>query len=94
VINSGAKPLQSYTIVATDQSSGNVETTDSNAFTERVSCKLQEERSAVDPGNSGYIYENDFTYDPKGHSFLVYVTICPNNDLEGECVSQGFIIAP
>jgi len=94
VINNGAKPLQSYSIVATDQSSGNVETTDSNAFTERVACKLQEERGAVDPGQSGYIYENDFTYDPKGHSFLFYVTICSNNDLEGECVSQGFIIAP
>ena len=46
VINNGAKPLQSYSIVATDQSSGNVETTDSNAFTERVACKLQEERAS------------------------------------------------
>jgi uncharacterized protein YraI len=94
VINTGAKPLQSYSIMATDQSSGNVETTDSNVFTERVSCKLQEERALLDPGQSGYIYGNDFSYDPKGHSFLVYLTICSNNDLEGECVSQGFIIAP
>jgi hypothetical protein len=94
VINTGAKPLQSYSIVATDQTNDNTETTNSNQFTQRVECKYQEERGSIDPGLTGYIYEDDFTYNPKGHYILVYVNVCSNNDLEGECISQGFFLTP
>jgi uncharacterized protein YraI len=94
VTNTGAKTLQSYTMVATDQTKDNTETTTLNHFTERIACKYQEELASLDPGQSGYIYENDFSYDPKGHYFLIYVNVCSNNDLEGECVTQGFFLTP
>ena len=94
VTNTGAKTLQSYTIVATDQTNKNTETTSSNAFTQRVNCVLDTEIGSLDPGQSGYIYENDFSYNPKGHSFLVSLTICSNNDMDGECASQGFFVQP
>jgi len=94
VTNTGTKTLQSYTIVATDQTVNNTETTASNAFSERIACKVPNEIGSLDSGQSGFIYENDFTYDPKGHTLLVYVTICSNNDMEGECESQGFFITP
>lgn len=94
VTNTGSVPLQSYTIVATDQTADNTETTALNQFGERVNCKTPVELGAVEPGKSGYIYENDFTYDPKGHSLLVYVTICASNDTKGVCESQGFLITP
>lgn len=94
VTNTGSVPLQSYTIVATDQTADNTETTALNQFGERVSCKTPVELGAVEPGKSGYIYENDFQYDPNDHSLLVYVTICSSNDTEGVCESQGFLITP
>lgn len=94
VINTGSKTLQSYTVVATDQTTNHIETTALNDFSERVNCGIPIELGSVDPGLSGYIYANAFNSDPKGHSLLVYVTICSNNDMAGECESQGFIITP
>ena len=94
VTNTGSKTLQSYTVVVTDQTADNTETTALNHFSERVGCKVPNEVTYLDPGQSGYIYENDFSYDPKDHTLLVYVTVCSNNDMAGECESQGFFITP
>ena len=94
VANTGSKTLQSYTIVVTDQTANQTETSDSNEFSERIGCKVPYELGSVDPFKSGFMYANDFDYNPKEHTLLVYVTICSNNDMEGECSSQGFFITP
>jgi hypothetical protein len=92
--NTGSSTMESYSIVTTDQTANNTETTVLNHFSDRVACKYQEEIANLKPGQSGYIYENDFSYNPDDHSLLVYITVCSNNDLQGVCESQGFLITP
>ena len=94
VTNTGSSTMESYTIVATDQTANNTETTALNQFSDRIACNYQDEIANLKPGQSGYIYENDFSYNPDDHSLLVYVTVCSNNDMQGVCESQGFLITP
>jgi len=92
--NIGTKTIQSYQIVVNDQTADTTETSSQNQFGDRVSCQLPNVVDYLEPGQIGYIYADDFTYDPYHHYLLVYVTVCSRNNLTGECESEAFFLTP
>jgi hypothetical protein len=94
VVNAGSKPLQSYKVVAKDKSANTQETTSSNQFDQRSGCNVANEITSVDPGKTGYIYADDFNYNPSGHSMEATITVCSHDNQAGACETQVIKFAP
>jgi uncharacterized protein YgiM (DUF1202 family) len=94
VTNTGSKTLQSYTIVAKDLTEHTQQTSTSTVFNLREDCAVEEEIGFVDPGKVGYVYANNFTYNPSGHSMEATITICSHDDLTGVCASRTVKFTP
>jgi hypothetical protein len=94
VVNTGSKTLQAYTIVAKDLVAHSQQTSSSTTFDYVTGCFIQQEIGWIDPGKVGYVYANNFTYDPTGHSFEATITICSHNDMTGACMTQVVKFTP
>jgi maltose-binding protein MalE len=94
VVNTGPKTLQAYTIVAKDLVAHSQQTTSSTTFDFVNGCFIQQEIGWIDPGKVGYVYANNFSYDPTGHSFEATVAICTHNDMTGVCATQAIKFTP
>jgi len=94
VINTGPKTLQAYTIVAKDLTEHTQQTTSYTAFDQLDGCLIAKAIGYVDTGKNGYVYANDFSYDPTGHSMEADITICSHNDMTGVCASQVIRFTP
>ncbi|NJD57960.1 MAG: hypothetical protein C3F13_18940 [Anaerolineales bacterium] len=94
VINTGTKTLQAYTIVAKDITAHTQQTTSSMVFDLVTDCTIEKAIGYIDPGKVGYLYGNDFTYNPAGHSFEATITICSHNDMTGVCETQVIKFTP
>jgi uncharacterized protein YgiM (DUF1202 family) len=94
VTNTGSKTLQSYTIVAKDLSEHTQQTSSSTVFNLRKECAVDEEIGFVDPGQVGYAYANNFTYNPSGHSMEATITICSHDDQTGICATRVVKFTP
>ena len=94
MVNTGPKTLQAYTIVAKDLVAHSQQTTSSTTFDFVNGCFIQQEIGWIDPGKFGYVYANNFSYDPTGHSFEATVTICSHNDMTGVCATQVVKFTP
>lgn len=94
VINTGTKTLQAYTIVAKDLTSHTQQTTSNTAFDLVTDCSVEKAIGYIDPGKVGYLYGNNFTYNPAGHSFEATITICSHNDMTGVCETQVVKFTP
>jgi hypothetical protein len=94
VVNTGSKTLQSYTIVAKDLSANSQQTTSSTVFDLRNGCAVEEKIGYVDPGKVGYVYANDFTYNPSGHSIEATITVCSHDDQTGTCGTRVIKFTP
>ena len=85
VHNTGPTTIQSYSIVVTDQTVSETKTTTKNQFGRRESCVVANNIDFLHTGDLGYLYADNYAYDPTGHTMLVYITVCSNNDLGGDC---------
>ncbi len=94
VVNTATKPLQAYTIVAKDLSERTQQTTTSTVFDQKSGCGVVKSIEYVDPGKIGYVYANDFAYNPSGHSIEATITICSHNDMTSPCASQVIRFTP
>ena len=94
VINTGPTTLQSYTIVAKDLTANTQETTSLNDFNERDGCGVKEYIPYLDPGERGFIYADDFAYDPNNHSINATITVCSNDNQTGECETRVINFTP
>jgi uncharacterized protein YgiM (DUF1202 family) len=94
VVNTGQKTLQAYTVVAKDLTSHTQQTTSSTVFDYRYECAIKQAISYIDPGKAGYVYADNFTYNPAGHSIEATITICSHNDMTGVCVTQVVRFTP
>ncbi len=92
--NTGSTQMQSYKIVVSDQTTGTTLTSSQNQFGELVNCVVPNSVDYLNPGKSGFIYADGFTYDPYQHTLLVYITLCSHNDVAGACESEGYFITP
>ena len=92
--NTGSKTLQAYTIVAKDLTEHTQQTSSSTVFNLRKDCAVEEEIGFVDPGQVGYAYASNFTYNPSGHSMEATITICSRDDQTGVCASRVVKFTP
>jgi len=94
VANTGSTTLQSYKVVAQDLDEHTQETTTKNDFNERQACQDSENIPYLETGDKGFIYADDFPFDPSGHSIKATITICSNNDLSSVCMTQVLSFKP
>ncbi len=94
VVSTGATTLQSYKVVAQDLNENTQETTTKNDFNERQACRDTENIPYLNNGDTGFIYADDFPFDPSGHSIKATITICSNNDLSSVCMTQVLSFKP
>jgi hypothetical protein len=94
VLNTGTKTIQAYTVVVKDLTSYTQQTSSNTVFDLVEGCTISQPIGYIDPGKIGYMYGNDFSYDPTGHSMEADVTICSHNDMTGVCVSQVILFTP
>jgi hypothetical protein len=83
IVNTGAKTLQAYTIGAKDLTSHTQQTTSSTEFNLVTERSIVQAIGYIDPGKAGYLYVNNFSYNPAGHSFEAIMIICSHNDMTG-----------
>ena len=50
--------------------------------------------SSLDPGEVGYIYTKNFTYNPTGDDFTVTITACTKDGVTGKCSTQAIKFTP
>jgi hypothetical protein len=94
VVNTGSRTLQSYKIVAVDLNENTQETTTKNHFSGREACSETENIASLDTNKSGFIYADDFPFDPTGDAMKATITVCSSDDLEGVCQTQVFNFTP
>jgi hypothetical protein len=94
IVNTGLTTLQSYTIVAKDRTENTQETTSRNDFNQRDGCGVKQNIPYLDPGESGFIYADDFAYDPDNHSINTTITVCSNDNQAGVCATQVINFTP
>ncbi len=94
VVNTGTKTLQAYTIVAKDLTAHSQQTTSRTVFDFLDGCFIEKEIGYIDPAKVGYVAADNFSYDPKGHSFEATITICSHNDMTGVCATQVVKFTP
>ena len=94
IVNTGGTTLQSYKIVAQDLNEHTQQTTTRNDFNERQACKDTELIPLLERNDTGFIYADDFTFDPSGHQMKATVTVCSNNDLSSKCWTQVVSFKP
>ncbi len=88
VNNTGPKTLQAYKIAAKDLTAKSQQTTSSTVFDYIEECVVTKSIGYIDTGQAGYVYAENFTYDPSGHSMEATVTICSHDDMTGVCAGQ------
>lgn len=94
VVNTDSRTMQSYKILAIDFNTDKRETTTANNFDRRMGCTISDRNDLLNPGETGFIYANGFSYDPSGHAFNITVTVCSHNDLAGVCETQATNFIP
>jgi hypothetical protein len=94
IVNTGLTTLQSYTIVAKDLTENTQETTSLNNFNQRDGCGVKEYIPYLDSGESGFIYADDFAYDPDNHSINTTITVCSNDNQKSVCGVQVINFTP
>ena len=94
VVNNGAGTLQSYTVAVNDRTSKTTETSSSDVFDKRNGCTVTTSISYIDPGDTGFVYADTFSYNPNGHDMKATVTLCSHNGQGGKCASQVITFTP
>jgi uncharacterized protein YgiM (DUF1202 family) len=94
VVNTGTTTLQSYSISVKDRTTNTTETSNSDSFDKRNGCSDVKSIEYVDPGVTGFIYADSFSYDPNGHDMKATITLCSHNSLGGKCSSQVINFTP
>ncbi len=94
VVNSGSNTLQSYTIVVKDRTSNNSQTNSSDVFDKRNGCDVVKSISFIDPGQTGFVYGDTYSYDLSGHDMKATITLCSHNGGGGKCTSQIINFTP
>jgi hypothetical protein len=94
VSNTGTKAFQAYPVVVKDSTSHTLQTSSNTVFDQMEGCTITQAIDYINPGKIGYMYGNNFTYDPAGHAMVADVTICSRNDMTGVCLSQVLKFTP
>lgn len=95
VVNTGAVTLNSATMVVKDTNTHSQQTTTTNQFDKRDGCDVTKTISALEPGNTGFLYSDKFSSDDlSGHTMTATITVCSHDDLGGTCVTQLLDFTP
>jgi hypothetical protein len=95
VVNTGAVTLNSTTMVVKDTNTHSQQTTTTNQFDKRDGCDVTKTISALEPGDTGFIYSDSFSSDDlSGHTMTATITVCSHKDLAGTCVTQSIAFTP
>lgn len=94
VVNNGTVTLQSYTVAVKDRIENITETSSSDGFDMRNGCTITNSIPFIDPGETGFIYADTFSYDPSVHDMKATITLCSHNGLGGKCASQDIYFTP
>ena len=94
VENVGSVPFRSYYIRVNDQKVGKSVEQVLNAFDLRVRCILARNIAPLNPGEDGYVYSPQFTWNATSNKLSAVIMICTEKDLKGICVTRTVEISP
>jgi hypothetical protein len=94
VENAGSIPFRSYYIRVTDQKAGKTVEQVLNAFDLRVRCVLAKNIAPLNPGEAGYVYSPQFTWNATSNKLTAVIMICTEKDLKGTCVTRTVEVNP
>lgn len=94
VQNVGSIPFRSYYIRVNDQKVGKSVEQVLNAFDLRVRCILARNIAPLNPGEAGYVYSPQFTWNATSNKLSAVIMICTEKDLKGICVTRTVEISP
>jgi hypothetical protein len=97
VTNLDKKTWQSIKVVIVDAKTKTTASYTSDYFVESVDCHSDNIQSALSAGGHAYITPYNpghFDYSPYGGSFLIRVTLCSENGMQGTCLTREVSARP
>ena len=94
VENVGSVPFRSYYIRVNDQKTGKSVEQVLNAFDLRVRCILARNIAPLNPGEAGFVYSPQFSWNAASNKLSAVIQICTEKDLKGVCVTRTAEIRP
>lgn len=92
--NLGSVLLQSISIVLTDIDTVTLNALATNDFENRDGCGSPRKTDSLVGGGSVTVSSPTLPYNPTGHNLNAKITVCPNADLQGACLTQDITFKP
>jgi uncharacterized protein YgiM (DUF1202 family) len=92
--NTGDITFRSVEFSVKDLSTSHSVSDDSNNFVDNFDCSSSNSKSTLLPGKTVIISSPPFTTDPTDHKLRTTVTLCSEDNLDGECVTETISAKP
>jgi hypothetical protein len=94
VVNSGSVTYKSYRLTVKDKDTSTTIQQSANNFDKQSGCLVATAIPKLEPGQSGYAYAYDFSYNPAGHNLEATAKLCTETNLGGTCAMQSISFKP
>jgi len=92
--NTGGITFRSVEVDVKDLATSHSVSDDSNEFVDNYDCSNSNSKSTLLPDKVAIVSSPAFTTDPTGHKLRTTVTLCSEDDLDGECVTETITAKP